>query len=161
MKIIFYKCTSENNRIDKTGFLQTVLNTSGNYKQKDVSVMNPTFAVKYRSSLLSSNYCYIPELNRYYYIDSFSNITNDILEVSCHVDVLMTYKKEFLQNEGYVETSENYGNFYLNDENMPVQQNTKIPLVKNFTSPFSDRNSSIVMNALGLAASYQFNEEEE
>ena len=62
--------------------------------------------------------------------------------------LFMSFKDEFLQNEGYIDTSLSYGNFYLNDPNLPVQQNTKITTRINYNSGFG--GYSIVMNCLNI-----------
>lgn len=146
MQIILYKCAAENRQIDKTSLLSQTATLTGNLRQKNVSVTDPTITINYDSSVFQCNYAYIPEFNRYYFITGFSNVVNGIVDISMHVDVLMSFKDEFLQNEGYIDTSLNYGNFYLNDPNAPVQQNTDLFKVKSFDSPFT--GSSVIMNCL-------------
>lgn len=146
MEIKLYTCTAENRHINKTDYLVEVASLSGNLRQKNVSVTDPVITIKYDSSVFGCNYAYIPEFKRYYYINGFSNVVNGIVDIAMHVDVLMSFKEEFLQNKGYVDASLNYGNFYLNDPNTPVQQNTELFTVKQFDSPFV--GSSIIMNCL-------------
>lgn len=149
MTIKLYKCGAENRQVDKSGFLESVAVLEGNLRQKNVSVINPSITIKYDSSIFGCNYAYIPEFNRYYYIEGFSNVVDGVVDIVMHVDVLMSFKDEFLQNNGYVDTSLNYGNFYLSDENTPVQQNTELFTVKSFQGPFN--GSSIIMNCLNTA----------
>lgn len=149
MTITFYKCTAENRHVDKKNYLIEVNTIEGTLRQKNVSVKDPIITIAYSSEILGANYAYIPEYKRYYYINGYSNIVNGIMDVSMHVDVLMSFKDEFLQNEGYIDTSLGYGNFYLNDPNTPVQQNTDLFVVRSFDSPFV--GSSVVMNCLNTA----------
>lgn len=149
MQIILYQCRAENRQVNKSEMISEVANLSGTLRQKNVSVINPTITIAYSKDIFSCNYAYIPEFNRYYFITGFSNVVNGIVDVSMHVDVLMSFKDEFLKNNGYIDTSLNYGNFYLNDPNTPVQQNTDLFTVKQFNSPFT--GSSVVMNCLNTA----------
>lgn len=149
MQIILYQCRAENRQVNKSEMISEVANLSGTLRQKNVSVLNPTITIAYSKDIFSCNYAYIPEFNRYYFITGFSNVVNGIVDVSMHVDVLMSFKDEFLKNNGYIDTSLNYGNFYLNDPNTPVQQNTDLFTVKQFNSPFT--GSSVVMNCLNTA----------
>lgn len=146
MEIILYTCSAENRQVNKTDYITEVARLTGNLRQKNVSVIDPVITIQYSGEIINCNYAYIPEYKRYYFINEFSNIVNGIVDISLHVDVLMSFKDEFLENDGYVDTSLNYGNFYINDTNTPVQQNTDLFVVKQFTSPFS--GSSIVMNCL-------------
>lgn len=158
MIIKLYKCFSENERVDKTDTIVEVKTMEGALRQENVTVVNPVITLQYSSEIFKCNYAYIPEFNRYYFINDFSNIVNNIVEISLHVDVLMSFKDEWLQNAGYVDTSLNYGNFYLNDQNTPVQQNTDLFVVKQFNSPFN--GSSIIMNCLNTAHKVESTETE-
>ena len=65
VSIYFYSITESKNKLDKTldypTTLKGIINT-------DVDVSHPTIRVK--SSVVDYNYCYIPALRRYYFIDS-------------------------------------------------------------------------------------------
>lgn len=149
MEIKIYTCTAENRQVDKTEFLNEVATMEGALRQKSVSVVDPVIEVAYSADIFNCNYAYIPEFKRYYYINEFSNVVNGIVALSLHVDVLYSFKDQFLQNSGYVDASLNYANFYLNDPNTPLQQNSDLFTVKSFNSPFN--GASIVMNCLNTS----------
>lgn len=155
MEVKIYKCTAENRHVDKTEYLTEVATMEGALRQKSVSVVDPVIEVAYNEDIFSCNYVYIKEFKRYYYISEFSNVVNGIVALSLHVDVLYSFKDQFLQNSGYVDTSLNYANFYLNDPNTPIQQNSDLFTVKTFDSPFN--GSSIIMNCLNTT--HRINEE--
>ena len=160
MKIHLYINQSEKNEVNK--LLASEIELDGSALRDEANnIETPIIRIVSSSTnIFKYNYCYIPEFFRYYWFSSPPTILrNGIYEINLESDPLMSFKDEFLQNSGYVETSKNYGNFYLDDQNMPIQQNTKISTVKQFSSPFSEDNTSVVMNVLGLSSSYEFTTE--
>ena len=160
MKIHLYINQSEKNEVNK--LLASEIELDGSALRDEANnIETPIIRIVSSSTnIFKYNYCYIPEFFRYYWFSSPPTILrNGIYEINLESDPLMSFKDEFLQNSGYVETSKNYGNFYLDDQNMPIQQNTKISTVKQFSSPFSENNTSVVMNVLGLSSSYEFTTE--
>ena len=147
MTITFYNNYSEDNKIHKE--ISDELSFEGTLRDEEVSLSNPTIRFKLNNDILTKNYCYIPEFRRYYYVVNFSIIRNEIVEVTLKSDVLMSFWEEFKGNAAYVDKSRDYGNFYLVDENLPVQQNTKIERRVIHDTPF--KGTSIIMNALNTA----------
>ena len=86
----------------------------------DTSVLKPTLVLQSSSSLAGFNYMYIPDFQRYYFIDDIVSKNNVIWEVSGHVDVLETYKQGILSNTAILKRQQNKYNTYLNDERWPV-----------------------------------------
>ena len=84
MKINLYYNSSESNKIGKS--LNKAIEFNG-YLRDESRVVNPVITVKAKN-LSSYNYCYIPEFNRYYFIDELVSVKNDLWRVSLHVDVL-------------------------------------------------------------------------
>ena len=64
---------------------------------------------------LNINYCYIKELNRYYYINSFSYEKNHLIKLSLQTDVLMTFKTNILLSSGIVKETKNIQNYNSDD----------------------------------------------
>ena len=160
MRVIFYKNTSDNNDVHKN-LVSPIEIDAGILRDEDVNVFEPIITVKANDELFQYNYCYIPSFYRYYFFKEPITIhSKGLYMVNLHADVLMNFQgtpdKEYndgwLGNSGYVDTSKNYANFYLNDNNMPIQQNTKITTHKIFNTPFSGNASSIVMNCLNVQA---------
>ena len=81
----------------------------------DTSVLKPTLVLQSSSSLAGFNYMYIPDFQRYYFIDDIVSKNNVIWEVSGHVDVLETYKADILRQEAVIRRQQNKYNLYLND----------------------------------------------
>ena len=160
MTVIFYKNTSDNNDVHKK-LVAPIETEAGVLRDEDVNVFEPIITVKANDKLFQYNYCYIPAFSRYYFFKEPITIhSKGLYMVNLHADVLMNfqgtpangYSDGWLGNAGYVDTSKNYGNFYLHDNSMPVQQNTKITTHKIYNTPFSGNASSIVMNCLNVSA---------
>lgn len=119
MVIELYKMTSENNAINKVKSLK--MRDPNTILKNDCSIFNPTFILGYSSGLQQvlneSNYLYVPDFNRYYFITNKEVITGKRFEVSGKVDVLESYKTDILNLEVVLDATQNTGaNNYLNGE---------------------------------------------
>lgn len=63
--------------------------------------------------LLTANYIFIPEFNRYYYINDIISVNQGLIQINASVDVLMTYKDKILACDGYIGRNE-----YLYDSSL-------------------------------------------
>lgn len=151
--IILYYCKTENNRMDKTEYLQKIASIQGNLREQ-TSIINPSITIelndqiikgliehkdivvddneipvktndyfpiviKYRKKVLSANYLWIPQFDRYYFIDDIISVTNTLWRIDCSVDVLMSFKKYILNLDVYASRNEfNYDEF-IPDEKIP------------------------------------------
>ena len=117
MNITLYRCTSEKNRLDKTDYLFNRSNSTCQIKFP-TSVIDPVFTMQWNSDMIvvQFNYAYIPEFNRYYFIDDIISIANNLWEVHCHVDALMSWKDEIVNNTCRVMRNEFRGNDFIVDD---------------------------------------------
>lgn len=123
--INFYTNNSEPNRVDKD--LKEAETFTGDFRAA-CSALDPVFRVDTNNTpqLLKSNYCYIPVFGRYYFIKNITFIASTIWEVSCHVDVLSTYKDQLRALSGVCARQEKLFNLYLNDDRFKVYQDPDI-----------------------------------
>lgn len=106
--ITLYTTTSKDNELNKT--LTNPVNVeSGKIRDSELNVMHPQLLIK--TSELQGNYLYISELNRYYFIDSTTQIDNIHTQVNCRCDVLMSWKTDIL-NANVLCTRRTNGNRY-------------------------------------------------
>lgn len=89
MNIYFYSTKSENNRLEKVLENKTLL--SGTMKN-DIDLINPVLQVC--TNLMQFNYCYIPSLSRYYFIDKVEITRTHLYTLYLKIDVLQTYKEQ-------------------------------------------------------------------
>ena len=109
MEITVYNTSSDRRRLNKD--LQQV-GVIPNVKIKDkTSIIDPVFVVS--KSLLEGlryNYCYVADLNRYYFINNIEYDIGGLILLHCHVDVLETYKDYILTHNAYIVRQEkNFG----------------------------------------------------
>ena len=95
------------------------------------SILNPRLLLKWNESYIGANYAYIPEFQRYYFIDDISLNTGGNCVVSLSVDVLYTYAAQIMQMTVTASRSSNKYNRYLND-NEQVTTNKPINQIKQF-----------------------------
>lgn len=103
----------------------------------DTSVLKPTLILQSASSLAGFNYMYIPDFNRYYFIDDIVSKNNVIWEVSGHVDVLETYKTDILSQSAVIRRQQNKYNLYLNDPDFMTYNYDMIQTKKFSASEFN------------------------
>jgi len=62
------------------------------YLRDETSLIDPvlTFEIP-MANIVDVNYLYIEDFKRYYYITHLRSIRTGLVEVSCHVDVLMSF----------------------------------------------------------------------
>ena len=125
---------SENNRMTKT--LTDIATYSGTLKA-DTSIIDPVIIIQCAlSDVAYANYMTIASFGRKYFINDIRSIRNDLVQFSCHVDVLSTYANQLKQCSAIVHRQENKWNLYLNDVSFKVYQNPQI-LTKAFPSGFT------------------------
>ena len=95
------------------------------------SILNPRLLLKWNEGYIGANYAYIPEFQRYYFIDDISLNTGGNCVVSLSVDVLYTYATQIMQLKVTAARSSNKYNRYLND-NQQVTTNKPINQIKQF-----------------------------
>lgn len=113
--------------------------------KEDTSIVDPTFILRTQSKVLEGNYIYIPNLNRYYFINNYT-LSHEIIYIECHVDVLMSFKKEIKNENVIVKRNEKLFNMYLDDNQYKVQNRTAVRTVV-FPSGFTGHN--IVLGVVG------------
>lgn len=143
MTITFYACTAEPERLDKTSYLtQKATYTTAN-PNKDLSIINPVLIIEEAIAeyILASNYCYISDFGRYYFIDRITaNTAKNLYTLEMHLDVLYTYKEGIKLLNGCIERQEKAANYYINDNELATQSRRRY-LTKEFPSGFDNKTN--------------------
>lgn len=113
MDIIFYTSTNEVSSFPKT--LLNGVTVSGTLRS-ECDILNPVIEFEGIGVNIPYNYCYIPTFKRYYFITEARSISNDIIELSMHVDVLQSWANYILQLGGVVNRNEFDFNPYIVDD---------------------------------------------
>lgn len=118
MILALYKNLSERNVLAKQVVAGDSLN--GNIRD-DLDVVHPRVVIQ--TTVPSGyNYCYIPSLSRWYFIDSVTALSNNLMELSLTVDVLMSFRNAIFNLEAVISSNENEGNVYLLTSNYPCEE---------------------------------------
>lgn len=111
MTLKLYKNKSDKNVVNKT-ITQYGADISGTLRD-DCSIINPVIAIQGLSDL-KVNYAYITEFGRYYYINNIV-CKGKLYELHMHVDVLMSFGTEILNNTAVISRQQSMYNLYLQD----------------------------------------------
>lgn len=127
MKFILYQNNSEKMRIDKA--LEERYSIIGVLRNES-SVVNPQMEVQL-TGLPNANYAYIPDFNRYYFIDNIVSVRNNLWLISMTVDVLMSFKEQIISQRAYVTRTAHYNEIDLKrvplgDSLIPFSEQSKI-----------------------------------
>ncbi len=112
--INFYSYNGHPNTVNKQ--LGTFTAIEGDLRQT-FDVLRPTVTLR-KQPRPTFNYCYIPDLGRYYFVDRVSFEGNNTYELAFRVDVLKTYESEILTATGRVTESDNPDPYISNRESV-------------------------------------------
>ena len=132
-----FKNSSENNDVSKT--LTDEHKVTG-YSRVVVDMLNPVIELA-GIEVNSYNYCYVQELNRYYYIENINISPNGVYRLSMRIDVLMTYRDDIMASHGLITKNREY-NPYTGD----VDVESRYTLEKHeFENGFDFSNGDFVL----------------
>lgn len=108
MELILYKTDDNPNVINKV--LTDPLTMNINLKN-DVNIINPELVLN--GDYRGYNYAHIPELNRFYFINSMEQLNFRLVKIALECDVLETYKADILNGSGTVTRDIKQGDYGL------------------------------------------------
>ena len=132
MNITLYSNSSDNNVVTKT--ISQVASLSGSLRNES-GIMSPSILIE--GTYPSANYCYISDWGRYYFIEEIISVRNNISEIRCRIDTLMTYAQQIRGLTAIIKKQENDYNLYINDGSFMTYANDKV-FTKGFPGSFSD-----------------------
>lgn len=125
MIVKLYLNHSEKNRVKKT--LTDIASIEGSitgFMREDMSIISPRLELRVPfETIIKANYIYIPDFNRYYFINDMTQRSGALTEITTNCDVLMSFADEILENTAVIARQENIYNRYLNDDRFKVYQN--------------------------------------
>jgi len=143
MIVYLYNMIDDKRKLNKTLDIQTML--TKNFVFKDVSNVNNLNTYTTQFDFHIYNYLYIPELKRYYFIDSVDILNNDRLYVQMSTDYLMTYKT-LIDNSilHFVKSSVPKGDKIIFDKKDNINVKTY-----NINNPFKNSYSDVLITIKG------------
>lgn len=134
MEVIFYTNHSTKDTLNKTLIERITLNATEKYIK---NITSPTLILSNNDTLQNTvNYAYIPEYNRYYFIEGKNKDMGGTLEITLRVDVLMSFKNSIRQARGILDRSTVGGSPYLVDEEIKILSKIDEKTI-NFPNSFS------------------------
>ena len=143
MQITIYNNASDPRRATKDLSNQIKATAINFYEESTVE--EPNVLMKYNADYAKANYCYIPQMNRYYYIDSVSMLNSSQMILRCRSDVLMSFA--IRQLTAVISRNENLYNLYYPDKAFKVLQSSQV-VTKKFPQGFT-ANSNILFTVAG------------
>lgn len=144
LTVILYNNQSDDRAVVKT--LSETIRMSGSLRG-EASLMSPTIMCEIQE-IPTSNYAYIPEFKRYYFIKDIQAYRDNMYIISFSIDVLMTYAKDILSTEAIIERQSSPDNYdvYIDDGSF-VTENLYETRVYPFSSGFNDNTKIMIITA--------------
>ena len=110
MLLTLYKTLDGDNVINKT---LTEPESITIYLKSDTDITNPDLILETIAGVdyKDYNYCFITEIERFYFVRNITVMNNTVSKLSCEVDYLETYKTEILTSEAYYRSKINVGDY--------------------------------------------------
>ena len=147
MNITLYKNSSPTNKVTKNLGSKKDLGDACALIH-DTSVTQPTIMVggfKKVTDFSDYNYCYISQLNRYYYINDIVACKNGYVTMYLECDVLMSFKSDILNSIQLVTRQKNKGKMYLADADWTVDGRTYLRSHYFNENHFDTQNDTFVL----------------
>lgn len=138
MNITLYSNSSDNNVVTKT--ISQVASLTGSLRNES-GIMSPSILIQ--GTYPTANYCYISDWGRYYFIEEIISVRNNVSEIRCRIDTLMTYAQQIRGLTAIIKKQENDYNLYINDGSFMTYANDKV-FTKGFSGSF-DSDSYVLL----------------
>lgn len=145
MLMKMYDTKSSNNVINKV--LENEHEFDIKFKDK-TDIVNPVVILS-SPTLILSNYAYIPDFNRYYFVDKIELFPNSIYHITLRCDVLESFKAEILASSGFINQQTNNVNKYYNS-NYQSEVRKEVDLYKSTVTIPTDVKETILVTIGGV-----------
>src|SRR5574344_1501022 len=143
MTVIFYKYNGIKNKINK--ILENGLSIQDVIIKNDFDITNFELLIKNNIFNSEYNYCYIQDLERYYFIESVERMNGTIYKIRVSVDVLKSYANQIENINAIITKSEKPNNNFVNCEKSETFESEVI----NMTDNFNHNGNLILVTSLG------------
>ena len=153
MEITLYSSSADPRDLYKGSKLTTVATVQAEpFYPLEVTV--PVFRLSYNQSVKNINYCYVPELGRYYFINRIVLESGSAMIIYCDSDVLMSFRADILNLDCVCLRNENDYNPYIQDDIPTSVRATTTNYIMATNTPFvlpeDDNVYCYVLNLNGL-----------
>lgn len=140
MKMFLYNTDDGINVINKT--LNNEVEININLK-RDTDILNPEIVLK--GDFRGFNYAYIPDLNRYYFINSMEQLNLQLVKLSLECDVLETYKNDIISSNARFKRNIKDGDF----ENITIDYSNQTTVNKLYSDAPELTGSTTIISVIG------------
>lgn len=151
MNIKLLSYSGKRNKINKTGMFYNEWVANGTLKT-DTSFLHPVIEIEKATPPMQSsyNYMYIPQFQRYYFINDIVVKENGLWEIHADVDVLFSNYSDIYESKAIIGKSQDVtnANMYLNDGSF-VMDSHKFDQIVKFPYGLSDSGHNILICAGG------------
>lgn len=137
MQCTFYQYAATPERVDKTAYLTEIGRLNNVYLKEDTNLMQPVIYLKTNPIVYNSNYLFLSDTQRYYYINNITAITGGRIAIDGKIDVLYTYRAEILESTAWVETSSDTSSPDYMRQDYPFTQRKFVRGINFPTNPFT------------------------
>ena len=115
--------------------------------RNESSIIEPVILFE-SSDVMRYNFAYIPEWQRFYFVENVESIRNNLYKVSLRCDVLMSFRSDICNFQVVVDkqTQAENGDEYIDDGSL-VCDNVMFNRVYNFARGFNDTPELILITA--------------
>ena len=144
MELKLYALNDGENVINKTMTLKTTMEIN---LKRDVDIINPRLILipNLPTGFSGINYAEIPLLNRFYFVDSITNISGTLWQLDLSCDVLETYKADVLASTARFNRAIKTGDYY----NANVDQSTIKTITKHESNVSIAGQSAMILTSVG------------
>lgn len=148
MTIKTYRFLGDARKINKT--LTSVSTYSNADIVGDMNILNPSILLQLDgfTDIVNFNYIEIPELRRFYYVESSTIREDGFVQIQCRVDVLKSFSADILASTQYVERQQNNCSYQLPDNLYNIKSNRNLT-IKNFGSEIIVPNDDFILTTYG------------
>lgn len=137
---------SEKERVDKD--LTQLAIVQGELRM-GTSLLDPVFMIDAELQyMIECNYVVVPSFGRSYFVTEPASYRNGLYELTCHADVLSSWKTQLLKNRAIIDRQETKYNLYLNDGSIKSYAN---PFVKTIAFPSGFSTPEFVLAVAGAS----------
>lgn len=122
MLMKLYTTKTPNNTIGKV--LEN--ETEYNIKFKSQADRTKPVVVLMSETMIDFNYAYIPDFNRYYFVESIEVTPNKIYNISLRCDVLESFKNDILESNGFVNQQTTPNKYYNSDYQTEIKKEVDV-----------------------------------
>lgn len=100
--------------------------TEYNIKFKSQADRTKPVVVLMSETMIDFNYAYIPDFNRYYFVESIEVTPNKIYNISLRCDVLESFKNDILASSGFVNQQTTPNKYYNSDYQTEIKKEVDV-----------------------------------